>query len=85
MAAEAAFFMLCPRGAAGGGGWAQPTRPAGPEARPDMLGRSPSAAPPRGRPGKAKTTGCREKGREKRKNPWLYNASTHDTIRTVCI
>ncbi len=37
MAAEAAFFMLCPRGAAGGGGWAQPTRPA--------AGVSPSPSP----------------------------------------
>ena len=61
MAAEAAFFMLCPRGAAGGGGWAQPTRPAGPEARPGMLGRSPSAAPP-GEAGQSKNDRLPGKG-----------------------
>ena len=44
-----------------GGGWAQPIRPAGPEARPDMLGRSPSAAPP-GEAGQSKNDRLPEKG-----------------------
>ena len=82
MAAVSRFFHALPKGRGGGaaGGRSPPARPG------RLAGRGCwGAAPPGGWRENEKTTGYREKGREKRKNPWLYNASTHDTIRTVCI